>query len=82
MGSFRNFENYFPTLQEWVRYGGDIAWDKYSIMRNHGNFVQLMFPSSAAKGHDTYDMYFDSDGRLDYVEGHNGNAGFVGRKYF
>ena len=72
---------YFPTLQEWIRYGGDITWDDYSIMKNHGDHVQLMFPSSAAKGHDTYDLYHDDNGRMTKVFGHPGNAGFEGWKY-
>ena len=69
-----NPREYFPTLQEWIRYGGDITWDDYSIMKNHGDRVQLMFPSSAAKGHDTYDLYHDGNGRMTKVFGHPGNA--------
>lgn len=79
MGNF-NPRNYFPTLQEWIRYNSDIAWDDYSILKNHGNFIQIMFPSSAPKGHDTYDLYFDSRGVLEKVYGHEGNAGFTGWK--
>lgn len=81
MGYF-NLKDYFPDLREWVRYGGDISWDDYSIMRNHGNFVQLMFRSSAPKGHDTYDLYLDDNGRLIKVFGHPGNAGFVGTREY
>lgn len=80
MGYFSNFENYFPTLQEWVRYEGDIAWDKYTILKNHGNYVEMMFPSSAPKGHDTYNLYFNDSGVLIMAEGHEGNAGFVGKR--
>ena len=40
----------------------------------------MMFPSSATKGHDTYDIYLDSNGKLIKVEGHRDNAGFVGIK--
>lgn len=76
-----NPREYFPTLQEWIRYGGDITWDDYSIMKNHEDYVQLMFPSSAAKGHDTYDLYHDDNGRMTKVFGHPGNTGFEGWKY-
>jgi hypothetical protein len=78
--AYFNPKDYFPTLQEWIRYGGDITWDDYSIMKNHGNYIQLMFPSSAPKGHDTYDLYLDEKGRLIKAYGHPGNAGFVGTK--
>lgn len=77
-----NLRDYFPTLQEMVRYGCDITWDDYTILKNHGNYVQMMFRSSSPKGHDTYDIYLDENGRLIKVDGHNGNAGFEGTKYY
>lgn len=80
--AYFNPRDYFPTLQEWIRYGCDITWDDYSIMKNHGDYVQLMFPSSAAKGHDTYDLYHDDNGRMTKAYGHPGNAGFEGWKYY
>lgn len=80
--AYFNPREYFPTLQEWIRYGCDITWDDYSIMKNHGDYVQLMFPSSATKGHDTYDLYHDANGRLTKAYGHPGNAGFEGTRYY
>lgn len=59
-----------------------ITWDDYSIMKNHGDYVQLLFPSSAAKGHDTYDLYLNDSGRMTKAYGHPGNAGFEGWKYY
>lgn len=56
--------NYVPSVKEMVNYGCDIHWDGYTVMKNHGDYIRLMFPSSAAKGHDTYDLYLDSNGRL------------------
>lgn len=82
MGSFNNFKNYFPSMQEWVRYGCDIAWDDYTILKNHGDYIEIMFPFSAPKGHDTYDMYFDDSGKLKKVSGHKGNAGFEDTKTY
>ncbi len=82
MGKFNDFKNYFPSLQEWMNYGCDIAWDDYTILKNHGDYIQIMFPSSASKGHDTYDMYFSDSGKLKYVSGHKGNAGFEDTKYY
>ena len=73
---------YYPTLQEWMRYSGDIAWDECTVLKNHGNYVEIMFPSSAPKGHDSYDLYLDVDGRLIKVCGHAGNVGFSDTKYF
>ena len=77
-----NPREYIPTLKEWIRYNGGISWDGYHVMKDHGDYVQLMFPSSASKGHDTYDLYLDDKGHLTKVFGHPGNAGFEGTKYF
>lgn len=43
--------NYVPSVKEMVNYGCDIHWDGYTVMKNHGDYIRLMFPSSAAKGH-------------------------------
>ena len=69
------------AVREAARYEGIYAGDDY-VMKDHGDYVQLMVPSSAAKGHDTYDLYSDGNGRLTKVVGHSGNAGFTGTKYF
>lgn len=76
-----NPRDYFPTLQEWICYGGGIAWDDCSVMKNPGDYVRLMFPSSAPKGHDTYDLYLDGSGRMTKPFGHPGNAGLDGWRY-
>lgn len=78
----KDIENYSPSVKEWMNYGFDITWDGYTIMKNHGNYIEINFPSSAAKGHDSYNLYFDEKGVLYMADGHKGNAGFVGKRYF
>ena len=80
--SYLDPRNYVPSVKEMVNYGCDIHWDGYTVMKNHGDYIQLMFPSSATKGHDTYDLYLDSNGQLIKIEGHSGNAGFTGIKHY
>ena len=75
-------KTYFPSIQDLAYRGCDIYWDGYTVMKNCGNFIQLMFPSSAKKGHDTYELYLDSAGKLVKVIGHSGNAGFTGTKTY
>ena len=41
--AYFNPRDYFPTLQEWIRYGCDITWDDYSIMTNHGDIFSCCF---------------------------------------
>ena len=81
MGKF-SVENYFPSLAEWTRYSGNIIWDDYSVLKDHGDYIQIMFRSSASKGHDTYDLYLNDSGKLLKVCGHRGNAGFEDTKYY
>lgn len=78
----KDIENYRPSVQEWMNYGFDITWDGYTIMKNHGNYIEINFPSSAAKGHDSYNLHFDANGVLEKAYGHPGNAGFVKWKEF
>lgn len=75
MGSF-DPRKYELTFKEWFRYNSDITYDNYSVLKDHGDYVQMMFPSGAKKGHDTYDIYLDSTGRITKVVGHSGNKGF------
>lgn len=69
-------------MQEWVNHGCNIAWDDYTLLKGHGDYVQIMFPSSSPDGHDTYDMYFGASGRLERVFGHSENAGFTSTKSY
>lgn len=80
MGYF-NPREYQLWFEQIFRYG-DVSFDGYTVLKDHGDYVQMMFPSSAPKGHDTYDLYLDSSGKLTKVEGHSGNAGFTGTKYY
>ena len=73
--------DYKLTFQDWFRHNSDITFDGHTVLKDNGNFVQMMFPSSSPKGHDTYDLYLDNSGKLTKVEGHSGNAGFSGTKH-
>ena len=52
------------------------------IYKDMGRYVEMLVPMNNAKGHDTYDVYFNADGRIEKVCGHSGNAGFTDTKYF
>ena len=52
------------------------------IYKDMGRYVQMLVPMKNDKGHDTYDVYFDDNSRIEKVYGHPGNSGFVGTKYF
>jgi len=50
------------------------------IYKDTGAYVQMLVPMNNGKGHDTYEVYFDSSGRIEKIVGHSGNSGFVGTR--
>lgn len=52
------------------------------IYKDMGRYVQLLVPMKNDKGHDTYEVYYDENGRIKQIIGHNGNSGFTGIKNF
>ena len=51
------------------------------IYKDMGNYVQMLVPMQNNKWHNTYEVYFFENGRIEKVIGHSGNSGFVGTKY-
>lgn len=52
------------------------------LMKNMGQYLQIILPVKNPKGHDTFDVYLDENGRMARVEGHRSNSGFVGIRTF
>ena len=52
------------------------------IQKDMGRYVQMLVPMKNGKGHDTYEVYFSDNGRIEKIVGHSGNSGFVGTKSF
>ena len=64
-----------------------LKWDAIQdvdgvICKDMGNKLQMLVPMKNSKGHDTYDVYLTSSGRIEKVFGHPGNSGFTGYKYY
>lgn len=69
------------TILDMLKY--DAIQDEDGVIyKDMGSYVQMLVPMKNNKGHDTYEVYFNSSGRIEKVIGHNGNSGFVGTKYF
>ncbi|MDQ0359973.1 hypothetical protein [Breznakia pachnodae] len=51
------------------------------IYKDMGRYVQMLVPMNNSKLHDTYEVYFDSNGRISKIIGHDTNTGFRGTKY-
>ncbi len=64
MGKFKpsayTIEN---ALKEAARYDGICIGDNY-VMKDHGDYIEICIDADNAKGHVSYDLYFDDDGRL------------------
>ena len=41
-------------------------------MKDHGDYVEMNIGADNDKGHVSYDLYFDSDGKLSSWDKHNG----------
>lgn len=52
------------------------------IYKDMGSHVQMLVPMKNSKCHDTYRVFFNSNGTIEKVIGDNGNSGFVGTRYY
>lgn len=69
------------TLLDMLKY--DAIQDEDGVIyKDMGRYVQMLVPMRNAKGHDTYEVYFDSNDRIEKIVGHSTNSGFTGTKYF
>ena len=80
MGTF-NPKSAKISILDMLKY--DAIQDEQGIIyKDMGNYIQLLVPMKNDKQHDTYEIYYNSDGRMEKVVGHRGNSGFTGTKYF
>lgn len=64
-------------LADMLRYGNDVTTtDDGIIMKNHERemYVEIIVPANNSKGHNTYNFYYDSNGRFTYWEAHSSNS--------
>lgn len=68
------------TIMDMLKY--DAVQDEDGvIVKDMGSYLQMLVPMNNSKGHDTYEFYYNSDGRLEKIVGHSSNSGFSGTKY-
>lgn len=80
MGYF-DVKNAKISLLDMLKY--DAIQDAEGIIyKDMGSYVQMLVPMKNGKAHDTYKVFFDGNGKIEKVEGHRGNSGFVGIKNF
>lgn len=51
------------AIRDLLRYS-DVALGYNYVMKEHGDYVEINIDADNAKGHVSYDLYFDEDGRL------------------
>ena len=51
------------ALREVTRYDGIYVGDNY-VTKDHGSYIEVCIDANNAKGHVSYDLYFDDSGRL------------------
>lgn len=78
---YYDVENAKLTILDILNY--DAIQDKDGIIyKDKGQCIQMLVPMQNSKAHDTYDVYFNCNGRIEKIIGHSGNSGFSGTKYF
>ena len=69
------------TILDMLKY--DAIQDETGIIyKDMGEYVQMLVPMNNKKGHDTYEVYYKANGRIDKIVGHSTNSGFTGTKFF
>ena len=57
------------ALKEVTRYDGIYVGDNY-VTKDHGDYIEVNIDADNAKGHVSYDLYFDDNGNLTRWEKH------------
>lgn len=79
-----NYEIMRDALQEIkqvLRYDTVIDEDG-TIIKDCGDYLQMIVPiKNSTKGYNTYDIYYNANGRIEKVLSHRTNAGPIGKIY-
>jgi hypothetical protein len=57
------------AIREAARYDGIYVGDNY-VTKDHGDYIEVNIDADNAKGHVSYDLYFDENGHLKRWEKH------------
>ena len=55
-----------------MRYGDVTMGDNY-VFKDHGDYVEVCVDANNSKGHVSFDVYYDSNGRITNVCSHGSN---------
>lgn len=58
------------AIMEAVRYQGGIYVGDNYVMKDHGDYIEVNVDANNAKGHISFDVYFDASGRITRVTPH------------
>lgn len=58
------------AIMEAARYDGIYVGDNY-VIKDHGAYIEVCIDADNSKGHVSYDLYFDDNGKLDHWGMHN-----------
>ena len=58
------------AILDTMRYGDVYVGDNY-VMKDHGDYVEVNIDANNAKGHISFDVYYDSNGRITRVVRHD-----------
>lgn len=67
------------SIQQVLKYDTDIAEDG-TIIKDCGDYLQMIVPMDNSKGYNTYDVYMGPNG-IERVLSHSSNSGPTGQIY-
>lgn len=59
------------AIMEATRYDGGIYVGDNYVTKDHGDYIEVCIDADNSKGHVSYDLYFDDNGKLIRWEKHN-----------
>jgi len=72
MGKFKpsdySIEN---AIKEAARYNGGIYVGDNFVTKDHGDYIEVNIDADNAKGHISFDVYFDDNGNITSVKKHS-----------
>ena len=58
------------AILDTMRYGDVLMGDNF-VMKDHGSYVEVNVDANNSRGHISFDVYYDENGRITHIEKHN-----------
>ncbi len=60
------------AIKDVIRYGDVTVGDNY-VFKDHGSYIEANVDANNSKGHVSFDIYYDSNGKITKIVPHSSN---------